>query len=150
MISEPSGDDRSRKPPRRWRWLLGVFAASLAVRLVVLWSWQRSPLAACLGADPQSFMASAHAIASGRWAEPHGVMVGGPLYPYFLGALVKVLGPELASLRLAQVVVGSVGTALVAALGDRLFSRTTGIIAAIGTTVYGPLVANEFGFENEF
>lgn len=145
-----AGPPTPTNEPSPRRWLAGVFAAALAARLVVLWSWQRSPLADCLGVDPAAFMASALRIAAGGWAEPHGLLVGGPLYPHFLGALVELLGPGTGALRLAQAAVGALGTTLVAALAARLFSRRTALLAALGAVLLGPLVASEMGFENEF
>lgn len=145
VSQEPGAGPRS---PSRWLWW--TFAASLAVRLVVLWSWQRGPFARCLGADPEAFFASARSIANGGWGEPHGLLMGGPVYPYFLAALMLLGGPGTAFLRLAQAVVGALGVTLVAALGARLHSRATGVLAAIAMLLHGPLLASELGFENEF
>jgi Flp pilus assembly protein TadD len=134
----------------RRHWLPLVFVVSLVVRLPVVWMWQRSPLANCLGTDPQHYMSSAARIAAGGWTETHGLLVGGPLYPYFLGVLMKLVAPGTAWLRVIQAAVGALGGTLIAALGSRLFSRTTGLLAAAGTVLFGPLLANELGFENEF
>ncbi|MBW7995588.1 MAG: hypothetical protein FVQ81_03230 [Candidatus Glassbacteria bacterium] len=53
-----------------------------------------------------------------------------PLYPYLLGALYALTGPNVLAAKLCQAVLGSATVMLTYLLGCRLFSRRAGLIAA--------------------
>jgi 4-amino-4-deoxy-L-arabinose transferase-like glycosyltransferase len=133
-----------------YRWMLPVLLFALVVRIVLLWLYQQSDLASCLGLDPKYYYSSAIRIYYGEIKEGHGLFVGGPLYPYFLALLMHVFGVNYLRLRLVQCAIGVATTALVALLGERLFSRTVGVVAGLACTLCGPLLISELGFENEF
>ena len=54
-----------------------------------------------------------------------------PLYPYFLGALFALVGPDLLVARLVQLLLGSGTAALTGLLGARLCGRRAGFLAGI-------------------
>lgn len=54
-----------------------------------------------------------------------------PLYPYALGALFAVFGPDLLIARLVQLVLGSATAVLTGILGARIFGRRAGLVAGI-------------------
>ena len=135
---------------RTYRWMLPVLIVALVVRVVLLWLYQQSDLSTCLGLDPKYYYSAAIRIYYGEIKEGHGLFVGGPLYPYFLALLMHVVGVNYLRLRLIQCLIGIATTALVARLGERLFSRTVGMVAGLACTLCGPLVISELGFENEF
>jgi len=81
----------------------------------------------------------ARAIAVGAWKpEP---FFRAPLYPFFMGALFAVFGPNsLLAIRLTQGVLGALGCVVIWALGDRLGGRKTGIVSGLIAALYGPLI----------
>ncbi|HEY6837199.1 MAG TPA: glycosyltransferase family 39 protein, partial [Geobacteraceae bacterium] len=130
--------------------LLPVLLVAVAVRAALLWFYERSDLASCLGMDPSYFYTSAIRIYHGELTQGHGLFVGGPLYPYFLAMLMKLVGVDYLRLRLIQGAIGIATALLIAWLGERLYSRRVGVAAGVASSFCGPLVLGELGFENEF
>lgn len=74
-----------------------------------------------------------------QWAEAvsRGHLLGSeaffraPLYPYALGALFALVGPDLLVARVVQILLGSLAAVMVGLLGARLFGRRTGLLAGL-------------------
>ena len=79
------------------------------------------------------------AIAAGDWLGSE-TFYQAPLYPYFLGVLYALFGPDLLTVRLVQIVLGSASCVLLAVAGHRLFSRNAGIVAGLMLAVYAPAI----------
>ena len=69
-----------------------------------------------------------------------------PLYPYFLGMLFKLLGPDFLVVRIIQAALGALTAALACLLGRRLGGRWVGVVGGVIAAFYGPMVY----FDGEF
>lgn len=99
--------------------------------------------------DPQFYRELALKIAGGQ-PFPEGIFWYHPLYPYFLAACMKLLGPGLLWIRVVQSAVGAASCVLVYDIGKRTFGRETGILAGILAATYGFFIFSEFTLESEF
>ena len=118
--------------------LVAVFAAAVAVRLLVSQSLSPFPLWTNPQLDAQENLSWARSLAAGdfRWPSPP---THGPVYPYFLALLLHLSGGSLEAVRAAQAVLGGLTAVLVALLGARLFGRRAGLAAGLLLALYGPV-----------
>jgi tetratricopeptide (TPR) repeat protein len=118
---------------------IAIFAVALFVRLLHIWQIRGAPFFSVLIGDAQGYDAWAQEIARGDWMG-HEVFYQAPLYPYGLGLIYSLIGPNLLAVRLCQAVVGSVSCVLLASAGRRLFSRQTGLVAGMMLALYSPAI----------
>lgn len=118
-------------------WL--IFFVALAVRLLHLWQIQPSPFFDVLLGDAHGYDEWARRLAAGDWIGRE-VFYQAPLYPYFLGLVYAVFGPDLLVLRIIQAVIGSASCVLLSLAGVRLFSKPVGAIAGFGLALYAPAI----------
>jgi tetratricopeptide (TPR) repeat protein len=116
-----------------------VFAVAFAIRLVHVWQIRPSPFFDILLGDAHGYDAWARRLAAGDWIGTE-VFYQAPLYPYFLGALYTIAGPDLLTVRIAQAAIGSASCALLAMAGARLFSKPVGMIAGLALAFYAPAI----------
>jgi tetratricopeptide (TPR) repeat protein len=113
------------------RWALAILAASLAIRVGFVLSMRGHALFEPLlpGYDMTVFHEWAKRIAGGELT--HGrAFYQAPLYPYLLGALYTITGPNVLIAKLAQAMVGTLSVGLVYLLGYRLFDRKVALVAS--------------------
>ena len=142
--SRPAPQTGGGRPPRprpdRFRAAAaGVFGLALAVRLVHVQQLRSAPFFGLSMGDAQSYHAWGTAIAAGDWLGAE-TFYQAPLYPYFLGLVYTLFGPDLLAVRLSQVVLGAASCALLATAANRLFSREAGIAAGVMLAVYAPAI----------
>lgn len=118
-------------------WL--IFLVALAVRLLHLWQIQPSPFFDILLGDARGYDEWARRLAAGDWVGTE-VFYQAPLYPYFVGGVYAVFGPDLLILRVCQAVIGAASCALLGMAGVRLFSKPVGAIAGFGLALYAPAI----------
>ena len=115
---------------------LGWRQAALVAAVAV--SWRLAYLgAACMASD--FFSPFLDARWHVQWAEAvsRGHLLGSeaffraPLYPYALGVLFALVGPNLLVARVVQILVGSLAAVMVGLLGARLFGRQVGLLAGL-------------------
>jgi tetratricopeptide (TPR) repeat protein len=116
-----------------------IFFVALSLRLAHLWQLSATPFATILLGDAQSYDAWAQTIAGGDLIGQR-VFYQAPLYPYFLGAIYWTFGHDVMLARVCQALVGSVSCVLLAAAAERLFTRTTGVVAGLALAVYAPAI----------
>jgi 4-amino-4-deoxy-L-arabinose transferase-like glycosyltransferase len=149
--------------PHARRLLLAAAILGFALRAAFgLIYWQNKPLTH----DEREYLALAANVVAGRGfaqdlpneppeSEDHGNGIGvqrfgrAPMYPLFLAPIV-VLDASLgdgrmpddvpAAVKIAQSLVGAIGVLLIGAIGIRIGSERTGVIAAFIFAVYPPLV----------
>ncbi len=132
----PLDEVQARSRARRFE--LVVFLLALALRLVALWQYQHAhPNAEHPVIDEQSYDRWARAIAGGEWLG-HEVFFQEPLYPYSLGVLYALFGPERVVARVAQCVLWALAAVLAGRLARRAFGEWPARIAALGLALYGP------------
>jgi tetratricopeptide (TPR) repeat protein len=117
---------------------VAIFFIALAVRLVHMWSMQRSAFFDALLGDARSYDAWGHRIAAGD-VIGRDVFYQAPLYAYFLGA-IYACGGNLFAVRVCQAIVGAGACALLARAGERLFGRGAGLAAGLMLALYAPAI----------
>src|SRR5262249_10921572 len=120
-------------------YVLGIFLAALAVRMVHVWQLRESPFFDILLGDAHGYDEWARRIAGGEWIG-RGVFYQAPLYPYFLGTIYSLIGHSVLGVRVIQAVVGSASCALLALAGRRFFSPMVGAVAGLGLAFYAPAI----------
>ena len=147
----PRAEKRSRAQKRRaavenksgvaaltdsgWFWI--VFSCGFLVRLFYLLEINSIPLFYHLAGDGRAYYEWGQRIAAGDWLG-QGVFYQAPLYPYFLGFLQVVFGPNVWLIRLIQLALGAISCALIFEAGRNLFSRQAGIAAGLILACYAP------------
>ena len=125
-----------------WKALALVAAVAGIVRLLYLLLYLRSPLAGYHIVDQGYYLDWSRRIAAGDWWGTE-VFEQGPLYPYLLGLVFRLMGEQTTLILVLQLAVG-VGTALLTSSAPRGCSaRRTGLIAGLMAALYGPLVFYE-------
>ncbi len=122
-----------------WRWLLGIFALALALRLLVFFQMRGHPAIELLLGDGYSYHHWALQLAAGDWVG-QDVFYQAPLYPYLMGLLLLLPGPELVVIRLAQVLLGALGCMLMGQATAHWFGRRAGWLAGVGLALYPPAI----------
>jgi len=114
----------------------GFFLLALALRLLYLGQIAGHPYFDTLVLDAQAYDRQARQILNGNWLGGK-VFYQDPFYPYFLAVIYKIFGPEPGAARLVQLILGTLGTALIYPIGRRLAGRKAGISAALLALSYG-------------
>jgi tetratricopeptide (TPR) repeat protein len=107
-----------------------IFVLAFAIRLLYLLQIEPIPVFYYLPGDPLAYDQWAQRIAGGDWIG-QSVFYQAPLYPYFLAALELILGHDLWSIRVAQILFSAAACGLLYLAGKRFFSRRTGIVAGL-------------------
>jgi tetratricopeptide (TPR) repeat protein len=116
-----------------------LFVVAMAVRLLHLWAIRDTAFFTVLMGDARAYDLWAQRLAAGDWIGTD-VFYQAPLYPYFLGGLYAAFGRDLLMVRLIQATVGSAAVVLLAAAGERLFSRRVGVAAGLALALYAPAI----------
>jgi tetratricopeptide (TPR) repeat protein len=118
------------------RWLyLAVFVVALLLRSLYLAQIRESPLFDALVVDAAEYDSWAQRIAGGDWLGQE-VFYQAPLYPYFLGVNYAVFGRDLLTIRIVQILLGSLSCVFLAIAGSRFFSPRAGVVAGLLLAVY--------------
>lgn len=119
--------------------LVALLSLSVAMvtRLLHLIALRKTPYFDVLLGDSAGYDRWARQIAGGDWLGST-VFYQTPLYPYSIGVLYAILGPDLLFLRLAQVAVGAASCALVALASCRLFGPREALATGVVTALYAP------------
>lgn len=127
-----------------WIFPLALFAVAVALRVVYVLALQEHPAFDAPMMDAAYHYDWARSLASGEEFQD-GPFFRAPLYPLFLGALVKVFGAGAASgtlgIRLAQSVLGGLTAVLTYRLGSRAFGPPVGALAGVIVALSWVLVA---------
>ncbi len=130
---------------RAWlAWLLAIFVVALVPRLVFTAQYEElHPQAGRPVIDEAAYEELALEVAGGDWLGRE-IFFQEPLYPYWLGVVYAVAGPELASQRTVarrvQAVLGAATAVLVALLGARGFSPRAGLVGGFAFALYRPAI----------
>jgi 4-amino-4-deoxy-L-arabinose transferase-like glycosyltransferase len=116
-----------------------VFLVAVAVRLIHVWQIRRAPFFSVLMGDARGYDDWARRLAGGQWLGGD-VFYQAPLYPYFLGTLYSIAGPDLLVVRIVQALLGGAACALLTLAGARLFSRSAGLVAGLALALYAPAI----------
>lgn len=117
-----------------------VFALALVLRVAIVFDYEaHHPLAETPVIDEASYERWALAIAGGDWLGKE-IFFQEPLYPYWLGLVYSIFGPERTVVRLLQAVLGALTCVLALTLGRRAFGPIAGAVAGFGLAVHPPHV----------
>jgi tetratricopeptide (TPR) repeat protein len=128
-----SGGARADRLSRRW--LGALFALALVPRLAFLAELRQSDYFAYPAVDEELYRDWALRIAGGD-LRGEGVFYGSPVYPYFLGAVFRVLGHDELGARVVQAFLGAARAPLVAAAGALAFGPAAGLAAGALAALY--------------
>lgn len=131
--------------PASKRWILALVALALVVRLGYALTLPPE-IVVTFEADPITYDQIARNIAAGRgfsgasFYYPPGSDVPtafwDALYPYFLATIYTVAGHSIATVRVAQALLGALAVWLTCWIGDRLAGRRVGLTAAAVSAFY--------------
>ena len=116
-----------------------LFALALVVRLAYLFEIESNPLFYDPTGDGRVYIEWAARIASGDILGDE-VFYQAPLYPYFLGLLQILLGRDLWSIRLVQVILGAASCSLIFLAGKAFMGRAAGAAAGVILSLYAPAI----------
>ncbi len=116
-----------------------LFALALVVRLAYLFEIESNPLFYDPAGDGRVYNEWAARIASGDILGD-GVFYQAPLYPYFLGLLQFLMGRDLWSVRLVQVILGAASCSLIFLAGKAFMGRAAGAAAGVILSLYAPAI----------
>ena len=119
--------------------LLVVFVLALTVRLAHLWQLGVSDFGELLLGDSAGYDRWARRIAEGDWLGTE-VFYQAPLYPYVLGLIYAVFGPDVTVVRVCQAILGAGSCVLLAVAGSRIFSPRVGAVAGVMLALYAPAI----------
>jgi tetratricopeptide (TPR) repeat protein len=119
--------------------VIGITVFALIFRLIYLFQIKSVPLFSNLISDSLAYDQWAHRIANGDLLG-EGVFYQAPLYPYFLGLLHYMVGHDLWSIRVVQIVFGAVSCGLLYLAGRFFFSPAIGIASGLILSLYAPAI----------
>jgi tetratricopeptide (TPR) repeat protein len=120
-----------------------IVAGTAAVLRILFWVETRDdPLFSILAIDGRSYVELATRWASGDWLWGTEPLWFGTLYPFCVGVLFRIFGPDPDVVRILQHGLG-VGTALLGWRVGARFSRTAGLVAGLALALSPVLVFYE-------
>jgi tetratricopeptide (TPR) repeat protein len=124
------------------RWPLALAAATLATRAVYLATVAHDPFFTYLRHIPDAFLFNnwAQEIASGDWLGGSTVFFIGPLYPYFLAIVYRLIGPHLVVVRYIHIALEIGSTLFIYGFARRAFGERPGRVAGVIWALYLPAI----------
>jgi 4-amino-4-deoxy-L-arabinose transferase-like glycosyltransferase len=120
--------------------IIALILAAIALRLWYLWQYGNNlPYLGFVIGDSEYYDLWARRIASGVGYESKPFYTG-PLYPYLLGFFYVAAGKSLYAVAFMQAAAGVLNILLVYGMGRSIFSHATGLLAALITLLYGPIL----------
>jgi tetratricopeptide (TPR) repeat protein/4-amino-4-deoxy-L-arabinose transferase-like glycosyltransferase len=119
--------------------VVSIFAVSLLLRLLNLHAFKSNPTFEDLDLDARFYDLWAKEIAKGDLVGKE-VFFMGPLYPYFLALIYKLLGPNLFAVRIIQSFLGSLTAVLAFSLATQCFDSLVGLITGFMVALYIPFI----------
>jgi 4-amino-4-deoxy-L-arabinose transferase-like glycosyltransferase len=125
-----SGEGRSTgRPGRATAIALAITLVAVLVRVAYDLGQRGGTYFADPIMDARYHLEWARAFAAGETYQ-EGPFFRAPLYPWFLGSLLRLFGEDLLAVRLVQAALGGVTTWLTFALGRRVLDARAGLVAA--------------------
>jgi hypothetical protein len=143
--------DRETPRPARFvgpGWPLAIVVLGLLLRLAYVSDFARHPLGRIPLVDEGAYWTRAQAIRDGDWL-PERPFYQDPLYPYLLSGLIRVVGPEVSTLRVALACLGALTPLAVYWAGLHGLGRAEGVVAGLLAAAYGPLIFTDGLLEKE-
>jgi len=116
--------------------VLAIFATAVAMRLVHFAMSAANPLLYSPVLDEAYYIRLGKSIAAGYLRGENWLFFMDPLYGYLLGGVFYVFGDNLTTVRIAQILLDSLNTALIYAVGVRVWNARAGLAAAGIYSIY--------------
>jgi len=129
----------ARLTPRQRAAVASVVGLAFLLRLIYSFEARDNPYFEQPIMDPLYHLEWARAFAAGEVFR-EGPFFRAPLYPWFLGLLLKVFGDGLLAPRIVQAGLGALTTGLTFAIGRRAFDFRVGLVAALLVAVNWVLI----------
>jgi len=138
MMSGDAHHDRAHTTFRRsvLVMLLLLTAVHLALNVVYLSQLRDTPFWDRLVLDEEAYHIKAMRIIDEGWIGD-GIFYQAPLYPYFLAAVYRTVGPNPTVIRWAQVGISTATLWILFLIGYRLFGRRVGLACSALFVLYG-------------
>jgi hypothetical protein len=143
--------DRPSRGPSRWgrlAWPLAILGLGLGLRLAFALAYTEQPIGRMPWGDEGAYWSRAVEILGGRWL-PRQPFYQDPLLPYVLAGLMKLVGADVARVRVVLAGLGALTPLAIYWAGLRGLGRAEGIVAGLAAAVYGPLVFTDGSIEKE-
>ncbi len=142
-LEQPPGSPLRRLVASERFWLVVILAVAFSLRIGNLLEMRaNSPFFDMPTTDSQIYDNLAQTLAEGEWLGTE-VFNYNPLYPYFLGLLYSLFGHSYLMVKLVQTILGVASCLLVYLIGQRLFNRRVGLVAAAMAACFGPFIFYE-------
>ncbi|AGA30670.1 ArnT family glycosyltransferase [Singulisphaera acidiphila] len=129
-------------------WPLAIVLLSLVLRVTAVRDFVGHPLGRLPWVDEGAYWTRAQAILNGAWF-PDRPFYQDPLYPYLLSGLMRVVGTEVSSLRVALACLGAITPLAVYGAGRLGFGPVEGRVAGLLCATCGPLIFTDGLLEKE-
>lgn len=116
-----------------------IYILAVVVRLICLHDFRQVPFFNDLIVDSLRYHQWAMQLVGGNWWG-NGVFYQAPLYPYFMALVYTVFGPDIAALRILQVLLAGGGCVALAVAGSQAAGRRVGVLTGLLAALYGPSV----------
>ncbi|VAX25348.1 hypothetical protein MNBD_NITROSPINAE03-1285 [hydrothermal vent metagenome] len=116
--------------------LIILFLGALSLRLVYFVQSGANPLLYTPVLDETYYINLGKIIAGGFWMGEDRLFFMDPLYGYFLGAVFYCFGDNLTTVRLLQILLDSFNVVLIYMIGEKVWSRPAGVMAAVFYATY--------------
>ncbi|GEM_PF-2866443 len=120
--------------------MLRIFLLALAVRLIYIAFFYRSPFFSSLIVDAQWHDEWAARWAGSGWDMDGRAFFRAPFYPFFLSVIYTVFSHIPAAARMVQAVLGAGTAAAITGSGFCLGGKKTAFWAGITASAYGPMI----------
>ena len=128
---------------KSWKYTAGIcamlFLVSTVIRLIFLLEYSSNPTFTVPIIDSASYDKVARALSQEGRLDPE-FFWHGFLYPAFLSLVYKTFSGSVTAARIVQAILGGFTVIAVFFLGRKLIDLRTGILAALVTAIYGPLI----------
>jgi tetratricopeptide (TPR) repeat protein len=135
--NKPARPLRGRAPG--WLPFAVIVGLAAVLRISYTFASRRSPFFDHLDLDSRFYDLWAKKIAGGQWVGDE-VFFMGPLYPYFLAVIYKVMGSSLVIVKIIQGLLGALTAGITYLLGRACFGPVAGIAAGFLAALYVPFI----------
>jgi len=118
---------------------VGIFGLALFVRLLYLYQSAANPSFRYPIVDSATYNEMARALAAGQGMS-YDFFWQSFFYPFFLSVIYFAAGSSIICVKVIQILLGCFTCLLTYFLGRKIFGRNAGVIAAVTTAIYGPLI----------
>jgi tetratricopeptide (TPR) repeat protein len=124
------------------RWLIGLVAASLALKLMYVSQSANALRVTVPIMDSEYYYKMAVEVSRGQFVRNDAFFMG-PLYPYVLAAIFRLFGESIMAARIVQAIGGSLVVLLTYLVGKRVFRPSVALVGSIMLALYGTITFYE-------